>query len=369
MAKPKLVNAVPKDNFTVEAVFDQAMAQNVQFFNPVNWTIPGANVVAVLPGPNLARATLQLQFEMTLNKDYVLQVSPILVNLQNETMNPNNVSLAFIGYGIGPKVLLVTPTDPTHIDVTFDENIDPVSADITNISFVGDQLLESDILAVAGNVITITTKQVMLDAANYIIKIDSFADLFQNVMVPDALPFNGLGQKPKVVSATVIDKETIDIVFDKAMRNDASLVFPGNYTMIPVNNGGAQMFAKSIVVLDVDKVRVNTTQGTDGAQYFIAVDDVYGAGGNIIDPAANKAPYVALADPPKILYVLGTSINRANVIFSKPMTINPDILDHTRYQWGGELTTIAVISVMGAVVQLTTTDQTPGKQYNLQVLV
>ncbi len=117
--------------------------------------------------------------------------------------------------------------------------------------------------------------------------------------MPIEIPFNGIGVLPQVANASALTSQRVRVQFSEAMRQDAALTTPANYTITP-DGGSAARTVLSVVSSGDDEVILildgALTVGVDNynVQVALTVADV---AGNTLDPAADDADFSGIATP------------------------------------------------------------------------
>ena len=174
----------------------------------------------------------------------------------------------------------------------------------------------------------------------------------------------------EIASAYALTSTRVRVNFAAPALIDAALTQPTNYHLENLSPGSVDVLPLRVILpagqsspLYVD---IDTTEHTDGANYEVALSaEIRGAAGQI--GSAVPFGYTGIGVAPTLLVVIATSPTQVEVHFTEPIANNADANAILNYAWSGGLETLAVLSVIGEVVTLRTTPQTPGTLYSLTV--
>ncbi len=184
---------------------------------------------------------------------------------------------------------------------------------------------------------------------------------------------------PKVLAATQVAVDTIEIQFSCTMSKTAALSAAGSYTLTPAGGSIARTIT-GVVVPSGDATRVRIVVGgelTNGAPAYTvtvagAVEDLEA---NALQPGYTSADVTTtLAAAPDVVSIVATAANltRVRVEYTKAVkqvsAVNSDdALNPSNYAISGGITVASVVTVSSTVVDLTTSTMTSGATYTLTV--
>lgn len=178
--------------------------------------------------------------------------------------------------------------------------------------------------------------------------------------------FTGTGEKPTVVSATSPASFKVKVTFSEAMKNNAALTTPGNYTFV----GPTTLNSASVLRLNATQVQITTAEEMQGGgSYTVEVNNVEDEAGNPIDTLANTAIFSGYGSNPRVLSAASTGPNKVQVTFSEAMD-TASATDHTNYsiESGGlPLAVTGASQIHSALYELTTAEQELDRIYTLTV--
>ncbi len=193
-------------------------------------------------------------------------------------------------------------------------------------------------------------------------------------VVPSVLTIDGsMIAAPRVSLAATIDSVKIRVAFDQAMVRNSQLLDPANY-LITSLGGGVSVFVGTVLAgagTFPTNVELGLNEMTGGESYQVIVASGAGAPesqfGIKLNPLGASFSFAGEGLDPTVLFVAGVSENRVDIAFSENMLDNAAIRDSGNYVFDQGLVVTSVLDVVGNVVQLVTTDQTPGTLYNLVI--
>lgn len=388
MGVPSIADILIVDGSTVDIVASEALLQDANFFTTTNWTIAGGALARTVtgvaaPASNIARLTLSL--EMLTGETLTVEPDVSIVSLSTgDNFSPPNEDWAAIGDM--PQVASALATSSNVVRLTFNEAMNPNAA----LSEPNNYTIEPDLGGVSVEVQAVTPEAVafptyvdltlsveMTDGVDYEITVDtSLTDRVGNTMDPTAsvATFAGQGTLPTVTAAEMFDGgRRWRVHFSEPMLRGGALTSDLYYSFTVLTAGAAPVFVERVVAPSTptypEYVDVYCSEMTDGANYELVVSTLgpTDRAHNHIDPTGDTVAIVGVGEVPTLSRVEAISANRVNVIFSESMRDNVAIREASRYTWDNGLETVEVIGVEGNIVQLVTTDQTPGTLYNLTI--
>lgn len=172
------------------------------------------------------------------------------------------------------------------------------------------------------------------------------------------------------VTGLVPGVDSVRVNFSKDMYRGGNYTNPEIYTFVDVESGAVDVAVESVTP-GVNYVILNVEGFTDGKTYKIHIP------GNTIRSTVieyldwlaevTTVNFTAQSDNPQIIGVTATSATEVIVTFSKPMVKNADIENPSNYAWTGGIVTLKAEYKTEYTVLLTTSEQTPGIAYDLQV--
>jgi hypothetical protein len=243
-----------------------------------NYSIPGLTVVsAVRDGADYRIVDLTTSAHEDVN--YTLNVSGVI--------EPDS---AVFGGDVDPYIVSVSSYGNTDVVVYFSEPVDLASAETaSNYSIVGLTVMQATRDGVdVFKVILDTSSQI--DSTIYTLTVTGVTDLNGNPMaMPNYEDFYGTGTtdwtQPTVVSATLIDSDTVEVQFSEPM-DMGSAETVSNYTIVD-NLGGTVFVSIATMQPDPSKVRLDVLGSFSESLYTLSVD-----------PAVMDLSFNGIAPPP-----------------------------------------------------------------------
>jgi hypothetical protein len=190
---------------------------------------------------------------------------------------------------ISPDLVDAEVIDSTTIELIFSEALENSSALVkTNYSINNGIIVNSASLSTDLKKVTLSTT---LNTANqtYTVVVSNVKDLAGNIIssINNSAQYSYIGDStpPNLISASVINSTTIELIFSEALENSSALV-KTNYS---INNGIVVNSAS--LSTDLKKVTLSTTLNTANQTYTVVVSNVKDLAGNIISSINNSAQY------------------------------------------------------------------------------
>lgn len=174
----------------------------------------------------------------------------------------------------------------------------------------------------------------------------------------------------KIDDARALTATRVRIDFEYPVLINDALTRPSSYRFDNLSAASVEIVPLSVSLpagqTNPLYVEVETTEHTNGATYEVALTaGIMGAAGEIGSPV--PVSFTGIGIPPTLQLVLAVSAIEVQVYFSEAIANEADANDPRNYTWDGGLHTVAVRSVVGNIVTLQTSPQTPGELYHLTV--
>lgn len=319
---PRVSSATATDAATVRVVFDEAMSDtglttdgNYAFTSPGGATITVGSVAKI--NPTTVDITISGEMRTGIS-NYTVTVSNV-TDLAGNTVDPLYNSDQFNGVGVAPQMLSAVASNPLTVEIIFDEPMNVVQLEtFTNYTF-DNGLVSSAAIKIGGGP-TYTTVDVtvseMSDGVNYTVTGGAaLIDLVGNTIDPgaDSQLYAGQGY-PQVASATATDYNTIRIVFNESMTNNAALINTANYTFA----GPTTLTSALVTRINATTVDVDTTQEMrNSGAYTVTVENVTDLDGNVISPAHKTAAFTGIGVAPQVSSATFIDPTHVDVLFNE----------------------------------------------------
>jgi hypothetical protein len=271
--------------------------------NTANYSIPGL-IITNASRDGSDHTVVNLTTSTHEDITYTLTVTNVMDTSGNIVGSPN--SGKFAG-DVAPMIKSVSSTGNTTIVVYFTEPVDQASAEnsgnyITNplLTISNPQRDATDLSKV-----TLTTSS-QTDGQSYKLTINNIKDLTGNPLAaPNYEYFTGTGLidtiKPIIISASLIDSNTVEVVFSEPM-NTATTGVAGNYT-IQDSHDNTIAVANATPQTDTARVWLDISGTFSEFIYIITVSTLVqdDDGNNLADPPQNKTSFTGQGQIPNSL--------------------------------------------------------------------
>jgi len=172
------------------------------------------------------------------------------------------------------------------------------------------------------SIVELTLDGEMTLGGSYLVLVENVENQTSDVIDPDyhTYGFVGSGGSPKVVSATALTSQEIDVVFDEPMLNEPALRKPSNYSL----NGPTSLYAVNVTVMSSTEVRLTvTTTSLTGGSYTLTVNNVRDEARNVVDALNNTAVFAGIGPVPEIFGILTAPTNTSvRIIYNEPVLVS-----------------------------------------------
>ena len=383
MSAPLLSSVSMLDENTIEVVFDQAMRTELDAYTDASSYI----ITPAPPGTNADRtvvaigsATVRITLPTDLLNGGTYNLTAVNVRGVSDELVSDSASSNFAGQGTRPAFSAVVATSKTTVRVLFTEpmsegligNAERFSimslttgkfVDISGFSLVdeGTGLFRSVDLYIAGK---------MTDGQDHELTARSLTDAAGNSQITgDVATFEGVADLPRMISATLdeINSKVIYLAFDTAMDQSFATSL-SSYRIITPESIPQVYISRANISNDRQTVTLGISEAKNGSIYAAqAAASVVDEFGNELASGYSGQIFTGVGEAPTLVRWDRISANRVDVHFSEPMLDGVEIRTPTHYTFDNGVTTVAVLGVIGEVVQLSTTDITPGVFYTLTI--
>lgn len=281
----------------VRLLFDKAMDNNADLINPANYIFTGPTPLTAFSVTRIDATTVDITVVEYMNNggSYTVTVS----NVRDEAWNvidPLHNSATFLGLGTLPGVSSGSALTIDTVRITYDKAMknDADLIDPTHYIFTGPTVLSASLVTRIDSVtVDITVLEEMQNGGSYTVTVSSVKDEADNVIDPlhNSATFLGLGTLPRVSSGVALAFHTIEVIFTKAMKNDADLTNPANY----IFTGPTSLTASLVVRIDSTTVDITVIGDMKpNLLYTVTVSNVKDLVDNVIDPLHNSATFLGL---------------------------------------------------------------------------
>lgn len=292
-------------------------------------------------------------------------------------------------YGFSPetptpvRINVAVAATSTRVRVTFSVEMKHVNpADIEDVLYLTNWSFTAitpganpinptgtvSVVQAAPTIVDIDTDAEMTDGATYEVHVVNVRSAEGSGLVIGGgdRQFTGAGVQPTVSSANSPASFRVVVTFSEAMKDNAALTTPGNYTF----TGPTTLNSASVLRLNDTQVQITTAEEMQGGgAYTVEVNNVEDVAGNPIDTLANTALFSGTGTGPRLLSAYSTGPGKVRVTFSEAMDA-ASATDHTNYsiESGGiPLTVSGATQIHGALYELDTAEQETDKAYILTV--
>lgn len=286
---PQVVSATPANSTTVDVKYNEAVdsstAQTItNYVISPGLTVSGAVLQA--DGKTVRLTTAQQVYQT----NYTVTVNGVK-DLAGNTIGANNIA-AFTGIeSTPPTVVSAAAASYNTVNVVFSEKVDAATAQITaNYSNSPSLAIRNASLQPDGVTVKLTTSA-QTGGTNYTVTVTGVKDLAGNIIgtTNNTAIFAGISppvsQKPRVLSASAPDNNSVEIQFNATM-DLLTAQTASNYSIYPA-------LGVTGAVLEGDGVTVKLTTATQTANiaYTVTVSNVENIYGNIVDSSYNTAAF------------------------------------------------------------------------------
>lgn len=318
----QIVSASANTNGTIRVTYDSAMrrvnpASIDDATNPSNYALASGtgilrtpqSVAVVQASPTIV--DVSVNGEMTLGATYTITVSNVLSD-DGKPLDPAYDSADFSGYGVRPRVSSATATDSTTIQVVYNEDMEnngivtnpahyhisggPLAVTATGADWDGTSRTTVNVTVSGemrtGLTYTLTVGPVSNPPPSYV----GLNDASRNSLDPayHVTTFTGVGEPPRVLSATSLTYQTVRVLFNEHL-DTLSAEVPGNYVILPAL--GVTLAQK----LEDEAVTLTTEEQASGEDYTVTVSNVKDLAGNAVLPPHHQADFTGKGNsPPQI---------------------------------------------------------------------
>jgi len=180
------------------------------------------------------------------------------------------------------------------------------------------------------------------------------------------------GSPESVILSLVPSYLGLRVNFREALYEDDELNDVDNYTIYPYEAAAVSFEIISVTpepggfptYIDLE---CNDLTGGKGYRLIIAGGVIQDAQQTKYFTGGLRKEYTSVSVVPVIQTMRSTSLYEMQVVFSKPMDVNVDLLDESNWSFDKGLEVLSVTSLAPGVVALKTTKQTPSELYTLTV--
>ena len=309
------------------------------------------------------------------NRLYLLSVHGIADSSANGNTVDPSARYAYVyepADQVGPVLKRVQILDPTHLSVTFNEPVDPVSASVAENYRINNnvQVLDAKMDQSTGSVRLQTTPHSA--GGIYILLVSHVRDLSEagNEIAPNSaytysLADSEIGAAPMIVEAQPQNSTSLTVLFSTAL-DPISALEVSNYHL----SSGVTVISASLSG-DYTAVNLTTTEHEPNRLYILTVNNVKGSGPDGAPMAANSAySYTFVGDDqlgPVITMVKCLDREHVDVLFNESLAASGAVEADNYSISGGIGVLSASLDASHRVVHLTTTPHQPDRIYLLRV--
>ncbi|MHB9010406.1 MAG: cytochrome c3 family protein [Carboxydocellales bacterium] len=360
-----VLSATPITDNSIDVLFTERMdAATAE--DTANYTISpalGTITSAVLQAPNYNTVRLTTSTKQTKNITYTVTVNTAVKDYAGNPMATSQ-SVTFSGTDTTPPtVVSASPVNGTTVDVVFNENVNVTSAQTTANYSIDNGLTVSSAVLLADNRTVRLTTSGQTSGTVYTVTVTNVKDWANVVIVgSNTAAFTGVeSAPPTIVSATVVNGTTVDILFNENL-NAASVQNPRNYSISPLLN----VFTATLQG-DNRTVRLITAQHSYNTLYTITVNKVQDAAKNNIAADSQITFTGGDTSPPVVAGAFAVDATHVDVIFNEQVE-STTAQDVANYSISPSLAiSAAVLQTGNKTVRLTTAGQASDTSYQLTV--
>ncbi len=262
-----------------------------------------------------------------------------------------------------PQVVsAIAPTDRS-VDVIFDEQLEPLSAEntanylITPVLNITDAVLQAD-----GKTVKLVT-DAQVKGTSYTVTVNNIQDVSLNTMTAaGTAAFTGVDTTPPAVaSATAMKDNMVSVKFNEQVDTVTAAAY-ANYTISPsLTVVGATLLA------DGQTVEVTTSTQTLGTVYTLTASNVKDLSGNIINDGSSAEFTGVDTTPPRVVSAVSVDETTVDLVFNEKVD-QASAETFNNYSVSPELSiSSAILQADGKTIRLTTTVQTWQTTYTATV--
>lgn len=335
-----------------------------------NWVITGSPTITV-SSLLVSGNTVRLNFNSTSNGlAYTLDIPA--TGITSTTAEPYIGPYTYPFNAVPPPIptfisLIAGSVFTDHIILTFDKNVvlTPPSDTFSNWVISGGAPMIVSSLVVSTNTVRLNTNTIE-DGDARILSIPSGiqSTFAEDYIGPFTFNFNAVFNAPVIhfVSAAVF-VDHINLTFDKNVSLSSLAAIASNWVI--TGNPGTGPITVSSLSVSGAVVRLNINESQDGGAYILNFPSagIQSTGGDIyLGPFTYN--FTCVGVPPYIANAISLDSFTVRVFFSEAV-VQADAIDPANYGVVPPLTIYSVTPETASIYVLTTSQQTPGQNYDL----
>jgi len=283
---PWVSSAAFVNSTTLTVTFNSAMEQT-SMETSLNYVLSGASTPTVIAAVKQTDQTVQLTTNPAMIAgSYTTTVSNV-TDLVGNAVDPAHKTAAFSV--VAPQVSSAAIVDTTHIDVTFNADIEQTSME-TPANYILSGASSPSVTAAVKQTIRIVrlTVNPAIIAGAYTVTVSSVYSTLGIVIDPAHDEGTFTNVLPRVTAGTFIDYSHFDVTFDTSMEQ-TTMETNTNYSV----TGPSTPNIDAAVKQTVTRVRLTTNPVMVAGNYTATVINVQDIYGNVVDPAHDDATFEA----------------------------------------------------------------------------
>ncbi len=177
----------------------------------------------------------------------------------------------------------------------------------------------------------------------------------------------------QVVSVEVVHSKRIRVSFDRPMCKDEALANAANYQIAPADDSGEPLYYRNVEVPNTtnpEYVEIIVSEMTGSTSYNCTVNHLEDGPVDLEGvhfESGNETMFVGVGVAPELVYARSIDKTTIELVFSEGIKDTDGASDVGVYSFDKDLSVVGVVSVLGAVVTLTTSEQIPNELYTLTI--